>query len=93
MKNRTNDNKPRVLHVITTLKRGGAQKFLMTLIRSTNDDYINTVVYYYGGYYNSFDILAIPSKSEGFPYISLEAADLTKALFNRKFPAPSQFER
>ena len=40
--------KKNVLHVISTLKRGGTEKYMLDLLRGTKTQYNNYVLYYYG---------------------------------------------
>ena len=46
MKNK-NDKKT-VLHVISTLRHGGTERYLINLLKETSDSYNNVVLYYYG---------------------------------------------
>lgn len=43
-----NKSKKTVLHVISTLKHGGTERYLINLLGETSEDYNNIILYYYG---------------------------------------------
>ena len=39
-------NKKKILHVISSLKKGGTEKYLISLLKETNSEYENVIAYY-----------------------------------------------